>query len=359
MFRILIKQTSNCAKQSTRNYARSRRYISNPGIRRQVKAETNEIEYDTHWDDDISKFEGNLTNTRAIYEQYRQETVEHREQLKRHIVRDKYFSEKKPTFLTWGEMEQIRLFNAKDPEEWNKHKLAESFPADVVTIQKILKAKWQPSDSKRVARHDEKVRSNWESFANGDFKEMDPRFSEHLKKFSRRNLNTKVNYDSMLKKEMPKPESTEFVGIISSCKKYEVEPKQISSKSPPPKLSEKEYVTTGIGSRKLYTFKPTSSDESGFVSSGKETIFNNPFGTGVKPQTDSNIEDSTLSVTRYENNEVQLHESDLKRLSMPSIRDHIVIPPKLYKEGATYRLGDCYYDDDGEFLYSVPGMTKS
>lgn len=35
----------------------------------------------------------------------------------------------------------------------------------------------------------------------------------------------------------------------------------------------------------------------------------------------------------------------------------IHIPRKLYRKGATYRVDDSYYDDDGEFLYRVPGMT--
>ncbi|XP_012284277.1 uncharacterized protein LOC105701786 [Orussus abietinus] len=34
----------------------------------------------------------------------------------------------------------------------------------------------------------------------------------------------------------------------------------------------------------------------------------------------------------------------------------IKIPRSKYKEGMTYRVKDCYYDDDGEFLYRVPGL---
>ncbi|CAK9798969.1 hypothetical protein ANTQUA_LOCUS1803 [Anthophora quadrimaculata] len=32
------------------------------------------------------------------------------------------------------------------------------------------------------------------------------------------------------------------------------------------------------------------------------------------------------------------------------------IPKNVYKKGMTYRVKDCYYDDDGEFLYRVPGL---
>ncbi|XP_011704124.1 PREDICTED: uncharacterized protein LOC105459637 [Wasmannia auropunctata] len=34
----------------------------------------------------------------------------------------------------------------------------------------------------------------------------------------------------------------------------------------------------------------------------------------------------------------------------------IKIAKHLYKRGMTYRISDCYYDDDGEFLYRVPGV---
>jgi len=34
----------------------------------------------------------------------------------------------------------------------------------------------------------------------------------------------------------------------------------------------------------------------------------------------------------------------------------IKIAKHLYKPGMTYRINDCYYDDDGEFLYRVPGV---
>lgn len=34
----------------------------------------------------------------------------------------------------------------------------------------------------------------------------------------------------------------------------------------------------------------------------------------------------------------------------------IKIPKNLFKPGMTYRVQDCYYDDDGEFLYRVPGL---
>lgn len=36
----------------------------------------------------------------------------------------------------------------------------------------------------------------------------------------------------------------------------------------------------------------------------------------------------------------------------------IKIAKSIYKPGMTYRISDCYYDDDGEFLYRVPGIQS-
>ncbi|XP_035720082.1 uncharacterized protein LOC118440733 isoform X2 [Vespa mandarinia] len=36
----------------------------------------------------------------------------------------------------------------------------------------------------------------------------------------------------------------------------------------------------------------------------------------------------------------------------------IQIPQNIYQKGKTYRISDCYYDDDGEFLYRVPGVRN-
>lgn len=71
----------------------------------------------------------------------------------------------------------------------------------------------------------------------------------------------------------------------------------------------------------------------------------------------SNVHQHQWPVQKYETTDVQSTEAELKNLSMPAIQDQIRIPKALYRRGATYKLRDCYYDDDGEFLYRVPGMT--
>lgn len=36
----------------------------------------------------------------------------------------------------------------------------------------------------------------------------------------------------------------------------------------------------------------------------------------------------------------------------------IRIPKRVWKEGYTYRVNDCFYDDNGHFLYRVPGLIS-
>ncbi|XP_033223526.1 uncharacterized protein LOC117177137 [Belonocnema kinseyi] len=76
-----------------------------------------------------------------------------------------------------------------------------------------------------------------------------------------------------------------------------------------------------------------------------------------EPQTDliSKREDNelSLSVDRSELN-TYVKEWIKKGDDLEYDPDFIKIPKNRYKEGMTYRVRNCYYDDDGEFLYKVP-----
>lgn len=49
----------------------------------------------------------------------------------------------------------------------------------------------------------------------------------------------------------------------------------------------------------------------------------------------------------------KITEAELVGTSYP---ERIRIPKKAYQRGVTYKVNDCYYDDDGRFLYRVPGL---
>lgn len=52
---------------------------------------------------------------------------------------------------------------------------------------------------------------------------------------------------------------------------------------------------------------------------------------------------------------------DMNQLSEPEVEKvyfkRVRIPKSVYKKGCTYKINDCYYDHDGQFLYRVPGLT--
>lgn len=95
-------------------------------------------------------------------------------------------------------------------------------------------------------------------------------------------------------------------------------------------------------------------------------LIQNPNGTGIVKKHTYNNNDTidninnneNIMVKKYENFEIQLDRDDFMEITMPSLRERIKISKKLYKKGATYKLEDCYYDDDGTFLYRTPGMVE-
>lgn len=70
------------------------------------------------------------------------------------------------------------------------------------------------------------------------------------------------------------------------------------------------------------------------------------------------------------NHEVDLYSGDSNKAGLTEFKPtennvmkidytkRIRIPKKAYKKGATYKIDDCYYDDDGKFLYRVIGMKN-
>lgn len=65
-----------------------------------------------------------------------------------------------------------------------------------------------------------------------------------------------------------------------------------------------------------------------------------------------------IELENNEENAVTHFEQDAEVVFAKSYPERIRIPKKAYKKGATYKVDDCFYDDDGRFLYRVIGMTQ-
>lgn len=108
----------------------------NPGIQKRATLleDQNEIENINEIDDLESDFMG----VGMSYSEHVEEEKFLRERNKRLIVKQKYFKDNYPNFLTWSEKEQIRYLHRTDPNEWTILKLSESFPALPQTIEVIF-----------------------------------------------------------------------------------------------------------------------------------------------------------------------------------------------------------------------------
>ena len=361
MFRNVMTKTIKLNHCKCRYYVRGRGKM--PGLNNQLKAMP-ELKNEIDKFEDIGEFESDFSHAHESHKMYQKETEKHLESVKQKLVAQKYFQKTHYNFLTWAEKEQIRQLHQKDPNEWTAERLSESFPTDFGTVKKLLKATWQPTTDKRILKHDEAVRKTWEKFYKNELEQIDNSVKDHLQKFTyRKHTNQQkigVNYG---KKEMPKPSTNEFSSIITSCKAYTEEspakkPEESEVDLEKRRMQQEDVETFLLGKiqeKKMTQFNPFASNK---VIPSQEIIFNNPDGTGVKAVASAT---NMFNVKKYDSqDQVQIStEQQLQKLSMPAIRNFIRIPKKLYKEGATYKIKDCYYDDDGEFLYRVPGMSQN
>lgn len=354
MLRTILKLAYTKQKVLARNYVRRAR---NPGVDRQM-ALLNDDQLKTNLDELDQFDEVDFSKAASSHRQYEKETQQYRERVQSWIVGNKYFKTKQLNFLTWSEKEQIRYLHNFDPEEWTIDKLVESFPADRYSIAKIVKAKWTPRDGTRVQWHDETVRENWEMLRSGRIKNIDDGFAEHLNKFVHRNFQEvqKPKVENKRLYEIQQlPEGGEFSRIITSCKKY-AEPaenlKQIGEDQktdiPFKAPNDDMFLMGDVTDRRHKTLRQMKRE------SGNAT------DTSEEQQPEST---NTELVNRIDELQVQKHQTGIvplpetKGAVKSEIREFVQIPKKLYRKGATYQLDDCFYDDDGEFLYRVPGMS--
>lgn len=118
-------------------YSPSRKYISkskkDPGIYKQGKVLNEDPE-----DIDFNELESDFMNVHLSHKEHIEQMKQWREKEKYLIVKQKYFKENLPNFLTWHDKEQIRYLHNSDPEEWSIEKLSEGFPA----LPNVLEVCW-------------------------------------------------------------------------------------------------------------------------------------------------------------------------------------------------------------------------
>ncbi|XP_017079981.2 neugrin [Drosophila eugracilis] len=333
---------------------------ANPGLGYQLQQLQEHPAKTPEANEDYADLESDFMGVQKTHRQYEKEQQQQRDRIRQFMIKHKYFRDSKlPNLLLHAEKEQMRLLHGRDPEEWNVERLAESFPATPEIVQKILRAKWRPRSVQRIRSHDETVIQNWKLLkaGKGDFN-IPHALLQHLQKFAERrhkDLKELKPHDWPTKQQLPTPQGNEFRKLLGSTSSTteELPPPQIpSGYEPPPSAAEDEtYLLDKIRNKKkmrLQDLKDQKLVESApKVPDELQRPIENPSGTGFLPS----------FVPKFESSEIVISAADQRKYEITQVKTRIVIPRKLHREGATYRVEDAYYDDDGELLYRVPGMT--
>uniref|UniRef100_A0A1I8PP10 Uncharacterized protein n=1 Tax=Stomoxys calcitrans TaxID=35570 RepID=A0A1I8PP10_STOCA len=350
VFRRTFITSINLQKRS--GYGRK----SLPGLQRQISVHdevdvVDEIERNPEGFGDL---ESDLLNVHKTHKRFEQELEDHKDRIRKFVVKSKYFRDAKlPNFLTYAEKQQIKHLHESDSEQWTVEALSESFPANCEIIKKIIKSRWKPFS---IKSHDASVFRNWELFKKGSIK-VPADLEVHLKKFCHRNVQHSPNVASF-EKHVNAPSSTEFSSIvkISSQSKRSDGPKVL------PLCSGNDEDTVLLGKvldKKYMRFTDLKKNRS--ETEGTDVIGMN----GVEQTSSSSLPNPTVTADNFSLrlsesflNEIEISNEDRKRFEVSRVKDRIHIPRKIFRKGSIYRVDDSYYDDDGEFLYRVPGMTE-
>nr|XP_022919458.1 uncharacterized protein LOC111428249 [Onthophagus taurus] len=380
MFRIFRPILIRFAPKSTTKYKSTiakrvskRNRSVNPGVnlQRRILSE-NEAELKRI---DLDSIEADFTNLECSHKDFVEETKAIKEQEQYLIVREKYFKEKYPNFLTWSDKLQIRHLYSTDPEEWCVEKLSHGFPALPEVIKKIVKSSWSKTNPNKIKNHDLSVEKNWDLFKEGKL-DLPSELKEHLNKFTSRKMN---HFElSAEKKPVIKKIDGEFSEILKSYDRLKNKNKENFECNESEKIQLKKTKKLGgntmlINSGDLENDKIMKKDNKLVTLSelknriGKKSEMGNDLSMedqlllrenkieleNVK-EIGSIVDISELKNTNYLSTQVK-SKKDFKHLEYP---EKIIIPKDKFKKGYTYKLNDCFYDCDGLFLYRVPGMEK-
>ncbi|XP_062127052.1 uncharacterized protein LOC133839479 [Drosophila sulfurigaster albostrigata] len=326
---------------------------ANPGISYQLQ----ESQQNHEASEDYADMESDFMSAGRTYRQHEAERHQNRDRVRQFMIKHKYFrAAKLPNLLLYAEKEQMRLLHERDSEEWNIARLAESFPATPEVVQKLLRSKWRPLNVERIRSHDAGVMRNWAQLRAGKCPDVPPELLQHLQKFAQRrqqDLKQLSPEQWPARPELPVPQTNEFRALLGNGQNT---PKQVALNNPGQRV---ESPKRPEGDEETYLLDKVTNKRKMRLQELKELQLlpqqnpdldrplPNPSGTGILPN----------FVQKFEPSEVVVSVADQRKYEMSRIKDRIVIPRKLYREGATYRVEDAYYDDDGEFLYRVPGMT--
>ncbi|VVD02068.1 uncharacterized protein LOC126975459 [Leptidea sinapis] len=310
-------------------------------------------------EDDAEEFiegsEGTFFNVDEAYNKHMNESLGNNENLRYQIVKEKYFKESLPNFLTWSEKEQIRHLANTMPNEWTPERIAESFPVTKNVVKKLLKFPWKPATEQRIARHDESAMRNWRELNEGTLN-IPETLRQHFLKFSHRTI-PPLNKSS-IKEDLTQEKIGEYESIIRRCATNEYVNESNDEINPKihvniEKAKDNSKVTLDELANKI-----KKRLEEGDVNLSDKIIIDS---ISHLPKDDVSNDNIQLQTDSHEEKNLAEFKEDPKGIQQSfvgtSYPERIRIPKNAYKRDATYKVNDCFYDYDGRFLYRVIGMT--
>ncbi|XP_063368134.1 uncharacterized protein LOC134656504 [Cydia amplana] len=336
----------------------------NPGLDRRVTALREEgVPITGNPEEFLDQSESEFYNMDDTYNAHLTESLAGKHDLRHRIVKEKYFKENMPNLLTWSEKEQIRHLVNAQPNEWTPERIAESFPVTAAVVKKLLKYPWKPATEARIARHDESAMRNWRELKENTL-DIPQDLRQHFLKFSERTI-------PPLKAQSVKPDVIvekmgEFEKIVQRCAEKannnnieETDSKEVAIHASNNTNSKYKVVK---GNQRV-TLEEMTTKIKNRLDSGKAIDLPDQIMLSAVNSTETEVSATELSkeidLAEEKPKEVSVFkEQSEEKTSVMEYPERIRIPKKAYKKGATYKVDDCYYDDDGKFLYRVLGMSN-
>ncbi|KAG0419222.1 hypothetical protein HPB47_004278 [Ixodes persulcatus] len=310
------------------------------------------------------------------------------------IILRKYFKVPPETnLLTWAAKQQIHHLHTLDPEEWSPERIAECFPISAQGARKLLKTQFLEATPERIREHDLGVSLKWKALKEGRFDDGISPVTRQLYLEGKLNATSRQLRVQSRYNRKPGEFSRLISGYLHLKNKEEASDADVPKREMPYEdrhLKDLESATT-LKSLKRHGSHVRFQE---YKDAALERIGSDPEiegewskwlqERGVNPQASEDVVDvphaeafveSSAPVSEIQPGSVDemfeiyrdrtldrtLPENARKDLEYPLTGEapferQIKIPPRLKKKNAAsmYRVGKCYYDEDGEILFKVP-----
>ncbi|KAK9510364.1 hypothetical protein O3M35_005165 [Rhynocoris fuscipes] len=344
----------------SRNYSKlSRAKKFNPGLDKRLqifKEEHPDLRSRKIDENSLENLEQDINNSESLQQVHERNINRIKKKILLKQIERKYFSAQKlPNMLFWSEKEQIRYLYQTDPDLWTPEKLSECFPTTPDIVKKLIKSNWKPMNNNRIKLHDETVSANWKAFKMGQLNFPDI-FARHLKSFTSRDVFISKPEENL--PEVRMNHSGEFANII---KNYDI--KTISSDDKQSNFSESENNKYSSLKEKQFNYRSRNKK------SVTLNVLNKDLNLKECDKDDSILFNEKSQMEKTELGVLNEHtlgkslETDIKEIEIETLNNSpangdeinmkIKIPKEKWKKGNLYKVNNCFYTDDGEFLYRV------